>query len=70
MYVFKRGDEINTRNGWRFVVSRVDGWKDADGTPNGAVYGAEVGKGGKRSASRYLGTVRGLRDADDYYINS
>lgn len=62
MYVFKRGDEINTNNGWRFVVSHVELWSEDDG----CVYGSEL-RNGKRTAVRYLGTVRGLRGSDPFY---
>lgn len=64
-YVFKRGDEIKTRNGWNFVVSEVKLWDKDDGE----VHGCVIDKSGRRSKPRYLGTVHGLRLADDFYNN-
>lgn len=62
-YVFKRGDEIRTDNGWHFVVTRTKLWSKT----SGVVYGLIVDKDGERSTERYLGTVDGLRMVDPLY---
>lgn len=63
--MFKRGDEIRTRNGWRFVVAKVDMWSKDDGQ----VFGRVVDDKGKKSEAHYIGTVKGLKQADPYWCD-